>query len=129
MKDKTDAAEEDDDVILTSSAKRAREINWFQEKTKVVTVQDALEFGEPEDINKMIKELEKELIEKKDNREINRVLEWVNSRALDLFEKSLYEGGDKQKSNKSKQKRNNIFIICITITITVICIIIIINPF
>lgn len=78
----------------------------------------------------MIKELEKELIEKKDNREINRVLEWVNSRALDLFEKSLYEGGDKQKSNKSNKKRNNIFIICITITITtVICIIIIINPF
>ena len=28
-------------------------------KTKVVTVQDALEFGEPEDVNKMIKELEK----------------------------------------------------------------------
>lgn len=105
LKDKTDAAEEDDDVILTSSAKRARRSTGSRKRQKVVTVQDALEFGEPEDVNKMIKELEKELIEKKDNREINRVLEWVNSRALDLFEKSLYEGGDKQKSNKSKQKK------------------------
>ena len=51
----------------------------------------------------MIKELEK-LIEKKDNREINRVLEWVNSRALDLFEKSLYEGGDKQNQINQNKK-------------------------
>ncbi|KAL6454180.1 ITC1 Imitation switch two complex protein 1 [Candida maltosa Xu316] len=100
-----DNPEEDQDETVGAGAKRTRRSVGARKRQKVATVADALEFGEPDDIDRMISELQETLTEKKEEREINRVVEWVNSRALELFEKSLYDGGDKPKvKSKSKKK-------------------------
>ncbi|EDK46612.1 hypothetical protein LELG_04793 [Lodderomyces elongisporus NRRL YB-4239] len=66
------------------------------------TTEEVVKYGDINDINTKIKLLQSELKEAKEEDEINRVTEWVNSRALELFNKSLYEGGDKPKRTKRK---------------------------
>lgn len=43
--------------------------------------------------------------EKRIENQVNRVLEWVNSKAKDAFDKTLYEGGEKAKPKPRKVKK------------------------
>ncbi|ODV81919.1 uncharacterized protein CANTADRAFT_44339 [Suhomyces tanzawaensis NRRL Y-17324] len=90
---------DDDDTIAPSSVKKRQLRNKSapRKRQKLTTVGEILELGELDDLNKLKKELTSELEEKKETRDLQRVLEWVNSTALDEFDKSLYEGGDKSK--------------------------------
>ena len=40
----------------------------------------------------------------KKKKRLSRVLEWVNSKAIDKFDRSLYEGGDKSKARTKSNK-------------------------
>lgn len=97
---------EDEDVILSGSRKRPKRSTGNRKRQKVTTVEEALEYGEEDDLQRIIEELEEDLVEKKDEREVTRLGEWVNLRARELFDKSLYDGGDKPKlkSHKGKKK-------------------------
>ena len=71
----------------------------------MLTLEEALEYGDLVDVEKMQNELKEKLQEKREERDLARVLEWVNSKALEKFDKSLYDGGDKVKGKTSKRGR------------------------
>lgn len=73
-----------------------------RKKPRLNTVEDVVNYGEATDIKNKIEELQEEIIESKQDVEVNRVCEWVNSKALDLFGKSIFEGGDRAKKTKRK---------------------------
>jgi len=72
-------------------------------KTKSFT--DVIGSDNVNDLSKVYIDLLNELQESKEEKELSRVLEWVNSKAIDKFDRSLYEGGDKSKA-KTKTKSN-----------------------
>ncbi|RLV96564.1 Imitation switch two complex protein 1 [Spathaspora sp. JA1] len=92
--------DEDDDVVGTKRNLRRKQ-QTPRKRQKVNTLEDALSFGNEVEITGMIEKFNEELSEKKQDRDFNRVVEWVNSFALESLGKSLYEGGDKFKSNKT----------------------------
>lgn len=110
--DEVEGHDDDDDVIMIGSKRRTRSTPTptpkVQPKPKrrkkvVLTVEDALEFGEEEDLVKLIEKLKEEFEEKREERELNRVVQWVNSKAIDLFGKSLYDGGERLKSGSGRK--------------------------
>lgn len=64
---------------------------------------DTIANGTVEELRKLQEDLEEKLSEKKKEKELSRILEWVNLGAREEFDKSLYEGGDKQKIKKRKK--------------------------
>ncbi|KAI5964437.1 hypothetical protein KGF57_000929 [Candida theae] len=94
-----------DDLVQIGSKRRSRARRAsppVRKKPRLDTVQDVIKYGEVSDIKNKIEELEREVAESKRDVEINRVCEWVNSKALDLFGKSIFEGGDRVKKSKRK---------------------------
>ncbi|EGW30453.1 uncharacterized protein SPAPADRAFT_143258 [Spathaspora passalidarum NRRL Y-27907] len=98
-----DEIEETDDDVVVGAKRNLRRKQTPRKRQKVVTLEDALQFGNEEEITSMVEKLDSELAEKRQDRDLNRVVEWVNSIALDSFGKSLYEGGDKYKSSKTRK--------------------------
>ena len=95
----------DDSSAQIGSKRRSRSRRAsppVRKKPKLQTVEDVVNHGEVSDIKSKIEELNQEILESKQDVEINRVCEWVNSKALDLFGKSLFEGGDRAKKTKRK---------------------------
>lgn len=66
------------------------------------TVEDVVQHGDVQDIKNKINELNQEVVESRREVKVSRVCEWVNSKALDLFGKSIFEGGDRAKKSKRK---------------------------
>ncbi|KAI5952199.1 hypothetical protein CANMA_005075 [Candida margitis] len=96
---------DNDDSIQIGSKRRSRSKRaspQMRKKPKLNTVDDFVDHGEVHDIKSKIDELNQEIIESKQDVEINRVCEWVNSKALDVFGKSIFEGGDRAKKSKRK---------------------------
>jgi hypothetical protein len=93
-------AEEDDDEEVTGRKRVKRKATSSRKRKKLETTQEILEQGDITDLKQHLEKLSQILHEKKRDIELTRVLEWVNSTALENFEKSLYEGGDKIKSSR-----------------------------
>lgn len=71
-------------------------------KPRLNTVEDVVQHGDVQDIKNKINELNQEVVESRREVKVSRVCEWVNSKALDLFGKSIFEGGDRAKKSKRK---------------------------
>ncbi|KAG7663885.1 uncharacterized protein J8A68_002573 [[Candida] subhashii] len=111
--DDDDGDGDDDEVVEIGSKRRMRSRNTSQpppppakkQRRKVVqTVEDALEFGEEDDLVTMIEKLKEEFEEKREERELTRVVQWMNSKAEDRFGKSLYDGGERLKTSGKRKK-------------------------
>ena len=99
-------AESDSEENSSVGSKRSlRKRAASRKRQKFETVAETLELGDIEDIKKMQDEQELKLKEKRKERDLQRVWEWVNSKALDKFDRSLYDGGDKPKA-KGGRKSN-----------------------
>lgn len=99
--------DEDDTVSNTRKRSKRNAITTNKKQKKLESTQDLLAFGKIDDLQNLYKELNEKLEQKKKEVELTRVIEWVNSAALDKFEKSLYEGGDKKKVTRGRKKNNN----------------------
>lgn len=97
---------EDDDNAMSNSRKRPKRnaVTTNKKRKKLETTQEIINSGNSEDLKNLLEQLNQEFEQKKKEFELNRAIEWVNSYALDKFEKSLYEGGDKKKQSKSRRK-------------------------
>ncbi|KAG2732813.1 hypothetical protein G9P44_003803 [Scheffersomyces stipitis] len=98
-------SEDNDDDIIAGSKRSLRKRVQPRKRQAVSTLEEALEYGDIVDVEKMQNELKEKLQEKREERDLARVLEWVNSKALEKFDKSLYDGGDKVKGKTSKRGR------------------------
>ncbi|ABN66362.2 imitation switch Two complex 1 [Scheffersomyces stipitis CBS 6054] len=98
-------SEDNDDDIIAGSKRSLRKRVQPRKRQAVSTLEEALEYGDLVDVEKMQNELKEKLQEKREERDLARVLEWVNSKALEKFDKSLYDGGDKVKGKTSKRGR------------------------
>ncbi|KAK6458169.1 uncharacterized protein RJT20DRAFT_126114 [Scheffersomyces xylosifermentans] len=93
---------ENEDEIVTGKRNLRRKV-LPRKRQKLHSVEEALEYGEIEELKKMKKELQAKLDEKRDERDLSRVLEWVNSKAMEAFDKSLYDGGDKARGKATRK--------------------------
>lgn len=76
-----------------------------RKRQKTISIEETLTGGSIEELKELQGKLQEELKEKKEERELSRVLEWVNSSAIDQFDKSLYEGGDRKLKGKPKKNK------------------------
>lgn len=67
---------------------------------------DILKLMSVVDLKRMQFEVESKLSFEKRKKTLLKVLEWINSKAIDLYDKSLYEGGDKAKGRASRRAKN-----------------------
>lgn len=88
---------------ITVGRKRSLRENSRINKRKKKSKEEILNNGTMNELNLLKYELTQELDEIEQEKESTRTLEWVNSIAIEAFEKSLYDGGDKQKT-KAKRK-------------------------
>ncbi|KAG7194095.1 uncharacterized protein KQ657_004803 [Scheffersomyces spartinae] len=95
----------DSGLVPIGSKRSIRASAQLRKKTKIETVEEANKCEDPELLAEFKKEIQSKLVDVKQQRELERVLEWVNSRALDEFERSLYEGGDRVKARAGRKKR------------------------
>lgn len=95
--------ESEDDVISRKRNLRKKVIP--NKRQKLTSTKDIIESGTIEELTKLQKHFSKELHDKREDRELSRVLEWVNSCAIDAFDKSLYDGGDKKLKAKPKKSK------------------------
>ncbi|KAI5956877.1 hypothetical protein KGF54_000495 [Candida jiufengensis] len=93
--------------IIKRGPRKSRSTQPQPSKKKFNSVKDLIEHGSIQQLNDKISKLQKQIIQLNSENEINRILEWVNSSALDKFGKSLYEGGDKNsKTSRSITSTN-----------------------
>lgn len=97
--------EEEDDDDVVSRKRPLRQSTAPRKRTKPRTPDETIENGTIEELEELKEKLKVELKEKHDERDLTRVLEWVNSYALDNLDKLLYEGGDKVAKGKPKKTK------------------------
>ncbi|KAK6466076.1 hypothetical protein DFJ63DRAFT_302555 [Scheffersomyces coipomensis] len=103
--EEAEAEIEDDDDISPGPKRNLRRKFTPRKKQKINSVNDVVEFGDISQLQEFASKLHQQLKEKREERDLSRVLEWVNSKALESFDKSLYDGGDKWKSKHSKRTK------------------------
>ncbi|CAD1813571.1 ATP-utilizing chromatin assembly and remodelling N-terminal family protein [Candida parapsilosis] len=95
-----------DDSLSIGSKRRSRSRRaaspQVRKKPRLNTVEDVVQHGDVQDIKNKINELNQEVVESRREVKVSRVCEWVNSKALDSFGKSIFEGGDRAKKSKRK---------------------------
>ncbi|CAI5760726.1 unnamed protein product [Candida verbasci] len=96
--------EEENEEIGTKRRLKTRDSS--RKKQKLNSIEDVLQFGDIEDRKNWIDKFQKELDERQYQRELARVTEWINSKALDEFGMSLYEGGDKKNKGRPSKKKD-----------------------
>ncbi|KAI5963095.1 uncharacterized protein KGF55_002887 [Candida pseudojiufengensis] len=89
---------ENDDLETRTRSRRSK--SQSQPKKKQISIKELLVTGSINQCKEKIQILKQDIIKLNSNNEINRILEWVNSSALEKFGKSLYEGGDKNYQQK-----------------------------
>lgn len=100
-----DALEANTDSDVQSGLKRPiRASTQLRKRSKIVSLEDAVKSEDTEMLTDFKNEIQHKLFDVKEQRELERVLEWVNSRAQDEFERSLYEGGDRSKGRGRKKR-------------------------
>lgn len=95
--------ESDEDPVSRKRSFRKKK-NFPRKKARTMSPSEVLESGNADELQALLEKLQKELALKKEDREHSRVLEWVNSCALEEFDKSLYDGGDRPKPAKRGRK-------------------------
>lgn len=99
----TDAAIVKEEVTKETGMKRGRR-NGEAPNKRQRTAEETLKAGNLTDLSGLLTELQEKRKEMRRKNHLSRVLEWVNSRARDECNKSLYEGGDKSKEKQKKKK-------------------------
>lgn len=94
----SEADDQDEDVVTTRRGLRSMALTPPQSSIENFDV--VYESGSLEEKRELVKALEKAVVEKRQERELQRVVEWVNSSAMEEFEKSLYDGGDKPRKKR-----------------------------
>lgn len=107
--EKSELNEDDEDPDLDSEEitvgrKRPLRENTRINKRKKKSTEEVLSSGTINELTSLKDELMHQLVEIEEEKESARALEWVNSIAIDEFEKSLYDGGDKQKAKGKGRK-------------------------
>lgn len=93
----------DEDIIGTKRSLRKKNIS--SKRRKIRSVSEAIEDGDADALIELHSSLLEKLQDKREEKDLSRVLEWVNSTAIEEFDKTLYEGGDRAKARNSKGKR------------------------
>lgn len=96
--------DDDEDDSITRKRNKRNGTAHIKKQKKLESVQDVINSGNLGNLRSLLSDLNEQLKQKKQNVKLTRVIEWVNSAALDKFERSLYEGGDKKKAAKSKKR-------------------------
>lgn len=99
-----DGSEEEDDVIIGTKKRTNRGSSGRPSKLQK-TPEETLKTGTIEELGGLHSKLVHDKHNKKIENQVNRVLEWVNSKAKDAFDKTLYEGGDKAKPKPRKARK------------------------
>lgn len=99
-----DGPEEEDDVIIGTKKRTNRGSSGRPSKLQK-TPEETLRTGTSEELSELHEKLVHDKQNKKVENQVNRVLEWVNSKAKDAFDKTLYEGGDKAKPKPRKARK------------------------
>uniref|UniRef100_A0A0L0P7U2 Imitation switch two complex 1 n=1 Tax=Candidozyma auris TaxID=498019 RepID=A0A0L0P7U2_CANAR len=100
----SDKSEEETESI-TGSRKRANRLPSGRPNKKQKTIEETLESGSLEELTELQTELINDKEKKRIDNQVTRVLEWVNSKAQDAFDKTLYEGGEKAKPKPRKSRK------------------------
>ena len=100
----TEEEEEDEDELRVGRNKRLRNKEVTSKRQKTKSFADIISSDNVNELSKLYSDLLNELQEAKEEKELSRVLEWVNSKAIDKFDRSLYEGGDKSKARTKSNK-------------------------
>ena len=96
--------EENEDELRVGRNKRLRNKVVPSKRQKTKSFADIIGSDNINELSKLYSDLLNELQEAKEEKELSRVLEWVNSKAIDKFDRSLYEGGDKSKARTKSNK-------------------------
>ncbi|KSA01527.1 uncharacterized protein AC631_02748 [Debaryomyces fabryi] len=99
-----DENDEDEDELRLGRNKRLRNQPLPTKRQKTKSFSDVIGSDNVNDLSKVYTDLLNELQESKEEKELSRVLEWVNSKAIDKFDRSLYEGGDRSKTKTKSNK-------------------------
>lgn len=97
--------DDDEDEIEIGRNKRLRNKESSSKRQKVRSFSDIIDNGDINELSKLRSDLLEELQDLKQEKNLTRVLEWVNSKAVEKFDKSLYEGGDKSKAKNKFTKK------------------------
>lgn len=95
-----DSEDEDDDIELKGRKRALRQTGGSNKRQK--TFEEVIKTGVLDEVEELKKSLEMDLQKSQEDREMSRALEWVNSLAIEKFDKSLYDGGDKAKTRAKK---------------------------
>lgn len=101
--EKSDEEPEDSEDDPISRKRNLRRKPAPRKRQKVASIEDTIESGQLSELLELETKLNEKLRKKRDERDLSRVLEWVNSSAIDQFDRSLYEGGDKPLKPKAKK--------------------------
>ncbi|WEJ93230.1 imitation switch two complex protein 1 [Yamadazyma tenuis] len=94
--------EEDDEIDFKSKRKRKLRTKP-KSKKRQKSFEDIMKSGTSEELQQMKENLEQELRNVEEKRESTRALEWVNATAIELFDKSLYDGGDRYVKSRGRK--------------------------
>lgn len=101
--EKSEEEPEDSEDDPISRKRNLRRKATPRKRQKVSSIEETIESGQLSELLELETTLTEKLKEKRDERDLSRVLEWVNSSAIDQFGRSLYEGGDKPIKPKGKK--------------------------
>lgn len=94
--------DEDEPIEVNRSRKRNLRTKPKNSKRQKRGFDDILIDGEEFELQETKSELLEQLNEPAEAKELTRVLEWVNSLAIEKFDRSLYDGGDKARSKSRR---------------------------
>lgn len=98
----TETEESDDDIL---PRKRTYRSSTQVANKRQKTMEETIKTSNLEELGQLQEQLKLDLIQKRADNQITRVLEWVNSTAKDELDKSLYDGGDQAKTKGKRSKK------------------------
>lgn len=93
-----DEDEEDEPIEVSSSRKRNLRAQLKSSKRQKRSFDELIVDGDESELIQMKSHLSDQLSDSTEQRELARVMEWVNSLAVEKYDRSLYDGGDKAKA-------------------------------
>lgn len=96
---------EDEDELVNGTKKRTNRQSSGRPSKRQKSPEETIKSGSIEELNELHAKLIHDKQNKRTENQVTRVLEWVNSKANDAFDKTLYEGGDKAKPKPKKSRK------------------------
>lgn len=100
----SDKSEDEGDAV-NGSRKRPNRLSSGRPAKRQKTTEETIKTGTLEELGELQTKLINDKESKRNENQVNRVLEWVNSKANDAFDKTLYDGGDKAKPRPRKARK------------------------